>query len=139
MIGVQTVDSDAMARSLKAGRRVTLPDVGLFSDGTAVKLVGEETFRLAQAVVDDIIAGRHRRDLRRDQGRVPGHAQHPGAGRRAGGRRRQGLCRARSSREAAQGRDAGRDRLRRQHELRPPALRRRARRSRAKRARRCSR
>jgi threonine dehydratase len=55
VIGVQTVDSDAMARSIKAGRRVTLPDVGLFSDGTAVKLVGEETFRLAKKYVDEII------------------------------------------------------------------------------------
>jgi threonine dehydratase len=55
IIGVQTVDSDAMARSLKAGERITLPDVGLFSDGTAVRLVGEETFRLAQQYVDDII------------------------------------------------------------------------------------
>jgi threonine dehydratase len=44
-----------MARSLKAGRRVTLTDVGLFSDGTAVKQVGEETFRLARQYVDDII------------------------------------------------------------------------------------
>ncbi|MFZ3289678.1 MAG: pyridoxal-phosphate dependent enzyme, partial [Telluria sp.] len=34
IIGVQTLDSDAMARSLKAGERLTLPDVGLFSDGT---------------------------------------------------------------------------------------------------------
>lgn len=48
IIGVQTADSDAMARSLKAGRRITLPDVGLFSDGTAVKLVGEETFRKSE-------------------------------------------------------------------------------------------
>jgi threonine dehydratase len=32
VIGVQTVDSDAMARSLAAGRRVILHDVGLFSD-----------------------------------------------------------------------------------------------------------
>jgi threonine dehydratase len=55
IIGVQTTDSDAMARSLAAGRRVTLPDVGLFSDGTAVKLVGEETFRVAKKVVDEII------------------------------------------------------------------------------------
>ncbi|MGZ3252984.1 MAG: threonine ammonia-lyase, biosynthetic [Burkholderiaceae bacterium] len=55
VIGVQTTDSDAMARSLKAGRRVTLPDVGLFSDGTAVKLVGEETFRLAKLYVDEVI------------------------------------------------------------------------------------
>ncbi|HEX2530473.1 MAG TPA: threonine ammonia-lyase, biosynthetic [Burkholderiaceae bacterium] len=55
IIGVQTTDSDAMARSLKAGRRITLPDVGLFADGTAVRLVGEETFRLAKLYVDDII------------------------------------------------------------------------------------
>jgi len=55
VIGVQTTDSDAMARSIKAGKRVTLTDVGLFSDGTAVKQVGVETFRLAQQYVDDII------------------------------------------------------------------------------------
>jgi len=55
VIGVQTTDSDAMARSLKAGRRVVLQDVGLFSDGTAVKQVGEETFRLAKSVIDEII------------------------------------------------------------------------------------
>ena len=36
IIGVQTTDSDAMTRSVKAGKRVTLSDVGLFSDGTAV-------------------------------------------------------------------------------------------------------
>lgn len=55
VIGVQTVDSDAMARSLKAGRRVTLADVGLFSDGTAVKQVGREPFRLAKQYVDEVI------------------------------------------------------------------------------------
>ncbi len=55
VIGVQTTDSDAMARSLAAGRRVTLTDVGLFSDGTAVKQVGEETFRIAKEVIDEII------------------------------------------------------------------------------------
>ncbi|MCM5571848.1 threonine ammonia-lyase, biosynthetic [Burkholderiaceae bacterium FT117] len=55
VIGVQTTDSDAMARSLKAGRRVELHDVGLFSDGTAVKKVGEETFRLCRQLVDEIV------------------------------------------------------------------------------------
>ncbi|MBI1892424.1 MAG: threonine ammonia-lyase, biosynthetic [Burkholderiales bacterium] len=55
VIGVQTSDSDAMARSFKSGRRVTLSDVGLFCDGTAVKLAGEETFRLVKQYVDDII------------------------------------------------------------------------------------
>ena len=55
VIGVQTRDSDAMIRSVRAGKRVQLDDVGLFSDGTAVKLVGEETFRLTRKLVDDFI------------------------------------------------------------------------------------
>jgi threonine dehydratase len=55
VIGVQTQDSDAMLRSVRAGERVTLADVGLFSDGTAVKLVGEETFRLTRELVDDFV------------------------------------------------------------------------------------
>ncbi len=55
VIGVQMNDSDAMIQSVRAKKRVTLPDVGLFSDGTAVKLVGEETFRIAQGLVDDYI------------------------------------------------------------------------------------
>ncbi len=53
VIGVQMNDSDAMVQSVRAGRRVQLADVGLFSDGTAVKLVGEETFRLTRELVDD--------------------------------------------------------------------------------------
>jgi threonine dehydratase len=55
VIGVQPVDSDAMARSLQAGRRVTLSQVGLFADGVAVKRVGKETFHLARKYVDEII------------------------------------------------------------------------------------
>ena len=55
VIGVQPVDSDAMTRSLKAGRRVTLAHVGLFADGVAVKRVGAETFRLARKYVDEMI------------------------------------------------------------------------------------
>ncbi|CAB3819356.1 threonine ammonia-lyase, biosynthetic [Achromobacter mucicolens] len=55
IIGVQTEDSDAMLRSVRAGRRVQLNDVGLFSDGTAVKMVGAETFKLARKYVDDYV------------------------------------------------------------------------------------
>lgn len=55
VIGVQHEDSTAMAQSLAAGRRIELTDVGLFADGTAVKLVGEETFRMASKYVDDIV------------------------------------------------------------------------------------
>ena len=52
VIGVQMNDSDAMVQSVEAGKRITLQDVGLFSDGTAVKLVGEETFRISRELVD---------------------------------------------------------------------------------------
>ncbi|ARU06276.1 threonine ammonia-lyase, biosynthetic [Comamonas serinivorans] len=55
VIGVQMTDSDAMLQSVRAGERVTLADVGLFADGTAVKLVGEETFRLTRELVDDFV------------------------------------------------------------------------------------
>ena len=55
VIGVQMNDSNAMALSVGAGKRVTLPDVGLFADGTAVKLVGEETFRISRNLVDEFI------------------------------------------------------------------------------------
>ena len=44
-----------MLRSVKAGERVQLQDVGLFADGTAVKLVGVENFRLARRLVDDFV------------------------------------------------------------------------------------
>lgn len=55
VIGVQTVDSDAMAQSMTQHHRVTLTDVGLFSDGTAVKLVGEETFKLCEQYLDGVV------------------------------------------------------------------------------------
>ena len=55
VIGVQMNDSNAMIQSVRAGKRVQLDDVGLFSDGTAVKLVGQETFRLTRRLVDDYI------------------------------------------------------------------------------------
>ncbi len=55
VIGVEPVDSDAMTRSLKAGRRVVLEHVGLFADAVAVKQVGKETFRLAQELVDEMV------------------------------------------------------------------------------------
>ncbi|HTQ77102.1 MAG TPA: threonine ammonia-lyase, biosynthetic [Burkholderiales bacterium] len=55
IVGVEPADADAMARSLKAGRRVVLEHVGLFADGVAVKQVGRETFRLARAFVDEVV------------------------------------------------------------------------------------
>jgi threonine dehydratase len=55
IVGVEPVDADAMARSLKAGKRVKLDHVGLFADGVAVKEVGRETFRLCKALVDEMV------------------------------------------------------------------------------------
>jgi threonine dehydratase len=55
VIGVEPVDSDAMAQSLAAGHRVRLAQVGLFADGVAVKQVGEETFRLCRELVDEMV------------------------------------------------------------------------------------
>lgn len=55
VVGVEPVDDDAMARSLKAGRRVALEHVGLFADGVAVKQVGKETFRLCRELLDGMI------------------------------------------------------------------------------------
>ncbi len=55
VIGVEPEDADAMFRSLCRKERVTLPQVGIFADGVAVKVVGEETFRLCQMYVDEVI------------------------------------------------------------------------------------
>ncbi|HOW75652.1 MAG TPA: threonine ammonia-lyase, biosynthetic [Candidatus Competibacteraceae bacterium] len=55
IIGVEPNDAASMHEALKQGHRVTLDQVGLFADGVAVRQVGEETFRLAQQLVDDVI------------------------------------------------------------------------------------
>lgn len=55
IIGVEATDAAGMTRSLEAGRVVELDAVGLFADGAAVRVVGDETFRLCQMVVDEMI------------------------------------------------------------------------------------
>jgi threonine dehydratase len=55
IIGVQPDDSAAMRASLEAGHPVVLEHVGIFADGVAVRRVGDETFRLCQRYVDEII------------------------------------------------------------------------------------
>ncbi|GMF63269.1 unnamed protein product [[Candida] boidinii] len=56
VIGVETFDADDLYQSLKAGKRVQLNNVGLFADGTAVKLIGEETFKVCQEVgIDEVV------------------------------------------------------------------------------------
>lgn len=55
IIGVEPDDSAAMKASFDAGHPVTLDHVGIFADGVAVRRVGDETFRVCQQYVDDII------------------------------------------------------------------------------------
>src|SRR6202034_761651 len=55
IIGVEPEDSASMYESLKAGKRVSLDRVGVFADGVAVKRVGEETYNLCRAHVDEIL------------------------------------------------------------------------------------
>ncbi|KAG8213971.1 tryptophan synthase beta subunit-like PLP-dependent enzyme [Butyriboletus roseoflavus] len=53
--GAETIDADAMYQSLKKGHRVTLLEVGPFSDGTAVRVVGAEPFRICQRLLDEVV------------------------------------------------------------------------------------
>jgi threonine dehydratase len=55
IIGVETVDANAMYLSLQQNKRVALDKVGLFADGTAVKQVGEYTFEVCKYCVDEVI------------------------------------------------------------------------------------
>ncbi|KAL5716796.1 threonine ammonia-lyase [Ranunculus cassubicifolius] len=55
IIGVEPADANAMALSFHHGQRVELEQVGGFADGVAVKVVGEETFRLCREFVDGIV------------------------------------------------------------------------------------
>ena len=55
VIGVESKDSACLYAALKAGQPTDLERVGLFADGIAVKRIGEETFRLCQLYVDDVV------------------------------------------------------------------------------------
>ena len=127
VIGVQMNDSDAMtAVGRGASKRVTLPDVGLFSDGTAVKLVGEETFRIARELVDEFMTV--------DTDAVCAAIKDVFVDTRSIVEPAGALAVAAIKQYVAQHKHARRDLcghpVRRQHELRPPALRGRARRGR---------
>ncbi|GAA6007326.1 uncharacterized protein JCM10292_005492 [Rhodotorula paludigena] len=55
VIGVETYDADALAQTLGAGEHLTLSEVGLFADGTAVRKMGDETLRVCAELVDEIV------------------------------------------------------------------------------------
>ncbi len=55
IIAVEPEDAACLKAALDAGKRVTLAQVGLFADGVAVAQIGEETFKVAQVCVDEVI------------------------------------------------------------------------------------
>lgn len=55
IIGVESDEAPCLQRALEAGERVLLERIGIFADGAAVRLVGEETFRIAKEYVDEVL------------------------------------------------------------------------------------
>ncbi|KAJ3413422.1 hypothetical protein HDV05_008063 [Chytridiales sp. JEL 0842] len=55
IIGVNTLDSDGMYQSLHNDEPTEIKEAGLFADGTSVRLVGAEPFRLCRSLVDDMV------------------------------------------------------------------------------------
>ncbi|KAK6778731.1 hypothetical protein RDI58_025449 [Solanum bulbocastanum] len=59
IIGVEPVDSNSMALALHHGQRVMLEKVGSFADAVAIRMVGEESFRLCRELIDGIVLVNH--------------------------------------------------------------------------------
>lgn len=55
IIAVEPADAASLKAALDAQERVTLDQVGLFADGTAVRQIGVEPFRIARETVDEVI------------------------------------------------------------------------------------
>lgn len=55
VIGVESEDSACLKAAMEAGKRVILPQVGIFADGVAVAQIGENTFDICQQYVDEVI------------------------------------------------------------------------------------
>jgi len=52
IIGVEPDEAPCMHEALRLKRRVTLPQVGIFADGVAVRQAGKEPYRIARKCVD---------------------------------------------------------------------------------------
>ncbi len=55
IIAVESEESACLQAALAKGHPVTLPSVGIFADGVAVKTIGKEPFRLCQLYVDEVV------------------------------------------------------------------------------------
>ena len=55
IIGVEPDEAPCMFHALEQGERVELDKIGIFADGAAVRQAGEEPFRIARELVDEIL------------------------------------------------------------------------------------
>ena len=55
IIGVEPAQSASMLAAFEHGAPVTLPRVGLFADGVAVRRVGDQTYALCREFIDEIV------------------------------------------------------------------------------------
>ncbi|MEZ5538752.1 MAG: threonine ammonia-lyase, biosynthetic [Pseudomonadales bacterium] len=55
IFAVEAEESACLAAAMQQKKRVKLPQVGLFADGTAVAQIGEETFRVIKKTIDGVI------------------------------------------------------------------------------------
>jgi len=53
--GVEADNSACLKAAMNAGERVKLDQVGIFADGVAVNMIGEETFRVIRENIDGVI------------------------------------------------------------------------------------
>lgn len=55
VIAVEPADAACLQAALAKKRRVVLPEVGLFADGTAVAQIGKEPFKILRKYIDEVV------------------------------------------------------------------------------------
>ncbi|MFY0642572.1 MAG: threonine ammonia-lyase, biosynthetic [Bermanella sp.] len=55
VIAVESTESACLAAAMNAGKRVTLPHVGIFADGVAVAQIGKHTWQVCKDHIDECI------------------------------------------------------------------------------------
>lgn len=55
IVAVEPEDAACLDAAMKANRRVTLKEVGIFADGVAVKQIGKNTFAMIKDLIDETI------------------------------------------------------------------------------------
>ncbi len=55
IVAVESEESACLQAAMANGKPVTLPEVGIFADGVAVKTIGAEPFRLCEKYIDEVM------------------------------------------------------------------------------------